>query len=80
MTCIALHCHRQVCRSRSGPGRSALRFCKVRREVSALVKHPPSFTRLSSGTAKRTSVCARRDSGFLLSRTPSPKQVWVPFP
>ncbi len=29
MTCIALHCHRRVCRSRSGPGRSALRFCKV---------------------------------------------------
>ena len=42
--------------------------------------HPPSFTRLFSGTAKGTSGRARRHSGLLLSRTPSPKRVWVPFP
>jgi hypothetical protein len=38
-----------------------------------------SVSRLSSGTAKGTSGCARRHGGLLLSWTPPPKQVWVLF-
>ena len=43
-------------------------------------RHPRFSTRLSSGTAKGEPGRARRHSGLLLSRTPSPKPVWVPFP
>ena len=50
-------------------------------ETSCCGTSIPRFsTRLSSGIAKGEPGRARRHGGLLLSRTPSPKPVWVPFP
>jgi hypothetical protein len=56
---------------------AVLRFCPF---LGVPARVTSSLSRLSSGTAKGTSGCARRHRGLLLFRTPPPKQVWVPFP
>jgi len=53
-------------------GRSALVLQGFAEDYLLWCTHPPSFTRLSSGTAKGESGCARRHGGALLRlRRPS---------
>jgi hypothetical protein len=81
MSCIAFSIATEGFARPFWPRPAVLRSCTVppRLRVPAQASSL-SFTRLSSGTAKGEPGRARRHSGLLLSRTPSPKPVWVPFP